>query len=351
MDSHKLYTEEGYLNFEYILDRIYDKDIWLIVILGKRQVGKTYGCLQTMLKYDIPHILLRRTTAELDTIAASPALSPYKAFEPEYHVALFRQAKKICRICDWTEDEDGRASPGSMRGIATSLAEIAHLRGFSGSAFTDMVFDEFIPEKGVITRKNEGDAFLNAYVTLNGNRELQGKPPLRCWLLANTNRIDSPILEALNLSDDILYMRRKNKEEMMSDGVYIIQPVSESITQKRSETAMMKQVSKTSEFYGMAMENRFAYDESPYVKNISIKNLVPVWSYDDKIFCRETADGYYLSRAAFKAPSCPKYTSSKTDREKLALDFIWMKNYYYAGLILFSDLRILSLFKQIFDIT
>lgn len=342
-----LYLPEGWLNFEYI-DSI---KAWLKIILGKRQVGKTYGSLQRMLIKNYQHVLLRRTTAELDTISASPDLNPYKAYEPEYHVGLFKQAKKLCRICDWLPDEEGRAIPGEQRGIATSLAEIAHIRGFSGRSFTHLIFDEFIPEKGVITRKTEGEAFLNAYVTINGNRELEGAPPLEAWLLANTNRIDSPILEALNVSDDILYMRRKGKEELLTDnGVYILQPDSIKITQAREQTALMRQVSKTSEFYGMAMENEFSYDASPYIQNISIKHLQPVWSYDGKLYCWETSNGYYICRAPFRSAHTLRYSGSKTDREKLAMDFIWMKQYYYAGCMLFSDLGVLSIFKQIFDI-
>ena len=59
-----LYTPEGWLNFDYIDSQ----PAWLIVIIGKRQAGKTYGALLNMLKYDKQFILLRRTTAELDTI-------------------------------------------------------------------------------------------------------------------------------------------------------------------------------------------------------------------------------------------------------------------------------------------
>lgn len=342
-----LYLPAGWLNF----DHIKKQPAWLIVILGKRQVGKTYGALQTMLKDDLQHILLRRTTAELETISASPDLNPYKAFEPDYKVGLFKSGKKLCRICDWAADEEGKARPTTQRGLATSLAEIAHIRGFSGAAFTDLVFDEFIPEKGVITRKTEGEAFLNAYVTINGNRELGGAPPLRCWLLANTNRIDSPILEALNISDEILWMRRKGKEELMTaNGVYILQPDSEKVTERRAETALMRQVSKKSEFYGMAMENEFSYDSSPYIKNIPLKNLQPVWSYDESIYCWERTGGYYICRAGFKAAHTMRYSSSRTDKEKLFLDFAWMKPYYYAGLIFFSDLRVLSIFRQLFSI-
>ena len=171
-----LYTPEGWLNISY-LGR---QPVWLIVIIGKRQVGKTYGVLQYMLDNDLYHILLRRTTAEIDTISSTPDLNPFKVFEPKYHVGLFKKGR-FCEIKNYFTDPDGAIEQGKQRGIATSLSQIASIRGFNGSAFTDLVFDEFIPEKGVVTRKTEGDAFLNAYTTINGNRELSGMPPLRCW--------------------------------------------------------------------------------------------------------------------------------------------------------------------------
>lgn len=342
-----LYTPEGWLNFDYIIE----KPAWLITIIGKRQVGKTYGTLQAMLKYGLYHILLRRTTAELETISASPDLNPYKVFEPDYNVGLFKQAKKLCRICDYKLDSEGKATPTTQRGIATSLAEIAHIRGFNGSSFTDLVFDEFIPEKGVITRRTEGEAFLNAYTTINGNRELQGSKPLRAWLLANTNNINSAILEALNLTDDILYMRRKGLQELLTNnGVLLLQPDSEKVTEARKETALMKQVNSKSEFYGMAMENAWAYDESPYIKTMPLKGLQPVWSYDNRIFCWQKPEGFYICRAPFKAAPSLRYDSGRTDRERLALEFSQMIPYYYAGMIAFSDLRVMAIFKTIFGI-
>ncbi len=341
-----LYTSEGWLNFEYIGSR----PAWLIIILGARQVGKTYGCLKYMLDNNIYHILLRRTTAELETIAAAPDLNPYKVFEPAYYTGLFKQAKKLCRICDYTLDEEGKATPTDQRGIATSLAEIAHIRGFNGSSFTDLILDEAVPEKGVITRATEGEAFLNAYTTINGNRELSQKMPLRAWLLANTNRIDSPILESLGVVDDILYMRRKNKEEMLSyNGVYIVQPSSKKIIEQRAQTMLMKQVSEKSDFYGMAISNEFSYDSSPYIRNRSIKRMQPAWSYNNEIFCWSDERSFYICRAEFKKGGIA-YDGSRTDRKRLYMDWITMKPYYYAGMIQFSDLRALSIFKILFDI-
>lgn len=339
-----LYLPEGWLNMEYIASA----PEAFIIIIGKRQVGKTYGVLQYMLRHDIYHILLRRTTQELDLISSDPDFDPYKAFEPDYHVGLFKSNKSMCRISHWYDD----GAEGRQCGIATSLPQIAHVRGFDGSAFTDLVFDEFIPQKGVICRRTEGDSFLNAVRTISGNRELDGKKPLRTWLLANTNNINSAILNSMEITDDILYMRRKNLEELhTAAGAYIIQPHSEKITEKQKQTALMKLISSKSDFYKMAVENEWSYDESPYIKTMPLKNMVPLWSYDDTIFCWRTSnDELYICRASGKVPASCRYDGTRTGRERLENDWSTAKLYYYAGCISFSDLRALSIFKSIFGI-
>lgn len=343
-----LYTPEGWLNFDYILDQ----GAWLNVIVGARQIGKTYGALLTMLKYDLPHILLRRTTEELETIISTPDVSPYKVFEPDYKIGFFKSGKKICTINDYTIEENGKITEGKQRGIATSLAQIAHIRGFNGSPFTDLIFDEFIPEKGVICRQTEGDSFLNAYRTINGNREItEDRPALRAWLLANSNSINSPILDALELTDIILFMRRKKLETFKTDdNTLIIQPRSERIIEKQKETALMKRISSNSDFYQMAINNEFAYDKSPYVKTMPINGMTPIWAYNDMMFCYERPDGYYICRAKAKVKARYNYEGTRTGREQLYNDFAFIKPFYFFGDIAFADLRLLTLFKNIFNI-
>lgn len=346
--KNDLYTPDGWLNFEHI----YNKNAWLNVIIGARQVGKTYGALKLMLDKNLNHVLLRRTTAEVETITATPQLSPYAVFEPDYKVSFFKGGGKICTICDYDTDEHGTMIQGKQRGILTSLTQIAHIRGFNGAPYTDLIFDEFIPEKGIIKRGMQGDAFLNAYATINGNRELRGEKPLRVWLLANSNDINNDILECLKLTDDVLYMRRKGKEELTTDnGVYILQPKSKIILDKRKDTAIMRQISEKSDFYGMAIENEFSYDNNPYVKTMPLTGFTPLWSYDNTMYCWERSYGYYICRAKFKASAKYNYKNARTDRERLYNDFAFLVPYYYAGAINFSDLRVLSMFKNIFNIT
>lgn len=344
-----LYTPDGWLNFDYI----YDQPAWMIVLIGKRQVGKTYGCLKQMLKRKRSFMLLRRTTTELKTIASNPKFNPFKPFFPEYKVDLFHSGENTFSISEYSLDDGGKVVQGQELGVATSLSQIAKVRGFDGSVFTDLVFDEFIPEKGVVTKRSEGDDLLNALTTIGGNREIldeDPKPPLRVWLLANTNNINSHILNALNLTDDVLYARRKHKEELMlDDGTLIIQPNSTKIIEKRKETALMKRVNAKGEFYKMAIENEWAYDDSPYIRSLSLKGMQPVFNYGNLVYCWESDKGFYICRAGFKGGA--RFEESRTGREQLALRYGGLIDAYYAGLVFFADLRCQSIFQQIFNIS
>lgn len=343
-----LYTLEGWPNIKYIDDL----GCWLNILISPRQVGKTFNVLKYMLDENRFHLFTRRTTHELEMISSNPLLSPYEKFKNYGHNVMFSGRSDMMEICGYDLNEKGeRVKNDKQYGLATSLKEIAAVRGFNGDPFSDWIFDEFIPEKIVVVRKAEGDAFLNAHTTLNANRELEGRPPIKTWLLANTNNINSPILNSLNIIDDILYARRKDKEEYITDnGVFIGQFKSEKILSKRKDTALMRQIGKDNDFYGMAIENRFAYDESPYVKTMSLKGMQPLWSYNDKIFCWQRQDsGMYICKAPGKVRK--KYGGSRTDRERLALEWSIMRPYYYAAMINFSDLRTLSIFKSIFNIT
>ncbi|MBP5750905.1 MAG: phage DNA encapsidation protein, partial [Firmicutes bacterium] len=212
--KNNIYTQDGWLDVPALAAR----GCWLNVITGPRQVGKTYGKLKYIIEEKRPFILMRRTVEEVQFLGINTEVNPFKVFEPEHEISMDRAGK----ILNISED-------GEIIGICLGLPTVATIRGFSASRFTDIIFDEFIPEKHVIQRKTEGDALLNAYTTINGNRELEGRPPVRLWLLANSNNINSPILTALGLVDPILRMREKGQEVFQKDGVLIVQPGSMKI--------------------------------------------------------------------------------------------------------------------------
>ena len=330
-----IYTPDGWLDVPALAAR----GCWLNVITGPRQVGKTYGTLKYIIEERRPFILMRRTVEEVQFLGINTEVNPFKVFEPEHEISMDRAGK----ILNISED-------GDIIGICLGLPTVATIRGFSASRFTDIIFDEFIPEKHVIQRKTEGDALLNAYTTINGNRELEGRPPVRLWLLANSNNINSPILTSLGLVDPILRMREKGQEVLQKDGVLIVQPGSMKIIRKRSETAMMKHLKKTKSaerFTGMALENEFSYNDQTLVGKMPLGGLKPlcgigmayVWQRDDGFL--------YICRAPHRTEI---YEDSEYMRERFRDDYWWIFDQYRSGEIRFADLHLLEYIKALFDI-
>lgn len=330
-----IYTPDGWLDVPALAAR----GCWLNVITGPRQVGKTYGTLKYIIEEKRPFILMRRTVEEVQFLGINTEVNPFKVFEPEHEISMDRAGK----ILNISED-------GEIIGICLGLPTVATIRGFSAERFTDIIFDEFIPEKHVIQRKTEGDALLNAYTTINGNRELEGRPPVRLWLLANSNNINSPILTSLGLVDPILRMREKGQEFFQKDGVLIVQPGSMKIIRKRSETAMMKHLKKTKSaerFTGMALENEFSYNDQTLVGKMPLGGLKPlsgigmayVWQRDDGFL--------YICRAPHRTEI---YEDSEYMRERFRDDYWWIFDQYRSGEIRFADLHLLEYIKGLFDI-
>lgn len=338
--TYNIYDENGYVNIPWIAER----PTWLKVIIGARQVGKTYGALKYHLDHDMRFILLRRTTEELEFIASSAELDPFLPFAPEYRTRIVRQAKSYA-IKDY--DEAGKVIPESFRGLVMSLPQIAHVRGFNGSLYDSIVLDEFIPEKGVLVRKTEGQSLLNAYTTINGNRELEGRPPCTLWLLANTNNINSSILEALKLSQPVIRMRTKGVEYTEIGGVSIFQGYSAKITDRRKMTALAQQIDPNSEFAKMAYSNEWAYDMSPLVRPRSLKGMTPLCSYAGELYVWEDQAGLYVCGA--KHDAAP-YKDNGFSTAQFTSDYAWMAPYYAGALITFSDELILARFKRLFNI-
>lgn len=80
-----LYTPEGWLNIEAIATL----PAWLFVIVGSRQVGKTYGSLKYLLDHDRYTLYLRRTREELEAIERTDDLNPFLPLKKEgYDISI-----------------------------------------------------------------------------------------------------------------------------------------------------------------------------------------------------------------------------------------------------------------------
>lgn len=334
-----IYLPSGYLNQNYIYEQAKRINAAFIIEIGARQVGKTYGTLQHVLQKGSPFILMRRTKDEAKFIS-NGAINPFLALgetdivcknETEYTGGIFKEDKRI--------------------GMIMSLNTVAKVRGFYGGNYTDLVYDEFIPESHVYKIKNEGDAFLNAIVTISGNRELEGKPPLLTWLLSNSNNIASPVLSALNLTDKIESMIMKGQEfsAMPERGVIIVLPKSEQILQKRQANALVKAAGQQSRFYQMAYQNQFAYNDPEHVGQKPISNYTPLFAVTGKcsVYKRKGQQELYVTQYR---KSIREFADTQRGLREMLLYYPDLKVLYTMGRTYFESLTVKQLYVDIIKV-
>jgi hypothetical protein len=138
------------------------------------------------------------------------------------------------------------------------------LRGFDAADCEILIYDEFIPEKHERPLKEEGAAFSNAYETINRNRELQGKPPLKVLCLANANNITNPIFTFLGIVDKVNAMYKRYQSVTINEkrGYAVILLTDSPISMQKKDTAIYK-LTKGTDFYNMATNNDFNIDFTP----------------------------------------------------------------------------------------
>lgn len=349
-----LYTAGGWVNYPALFDLAEKRKIWLFVLLGPRQVGKTYGINKEVLERGLNFIYLRRTDKEFKTICASPKLNPFTKYKDlGFDIDIAKSGPITYSIGEYETTDSGKVKILKERGVGLTLSNIASIRGFDGASFTDIVFDEFIPEKIVIHRKAEGDAMLNAYTTINGNRELEGKPPLRLWLLANAFDIQSPILDAFGLVPILEKLMRTGKEYTVTDtGICLVYFKSKKVIEKRRQTALMKHLQQTSssgaqEFLDMALDNKFAYDRLEMVQPKDIRGWKPHIKMCGLFVYSLGPMALYVCRSPFQDKTD---TYGPADKKRCNVEHPEMFAYYNLGRLTFDSVQSMIVFKKFLEI-
>lgn len=337
-----LYDERGFLNVPRIDREANISDINFIVIIGGRQVGKTYGCIELMLSEKRHFILMRRTMTEVDFICSNinNPLSVHK----KYDTAIKKDSDYTGAI--WLTEGEEKKQIGALM----SLSSVAKIRGFAGEVYTDLIFDEFIPETHVSRIRNEGDAFLNAIVTISGNRELEGKKPLRTWLLANSNNLNSPILSALGIMEKVERMKAAAQEvSIMKDrGIMIIRPSSEELQKKRKKTSLFRAIDPDSVFARMAFGNDFAYNDASNIKPVRLAEYLPQFTTGQFTYYKHKSKPEYFV-SDHTAGGCPAYPPTERGKVKCLRDNPNVRRRYYDGKVFFESQTVKERFLDYFE--
>lgn len=342
MQEKDLYLPNHYANIGGMLST----GMPFIICIGGRGTGKTYGALKLSRDLKLNTLLMRRTAAQAGIIS-SDSMSPWKSIARDegFEIKTESAAKGLSVTNE--VDEDGNV----IRALSyqCALSTISNLRGFDSSDIDLIIYDEFIPETHEKKMKHELDALLNAYETINRNRELSGKPATKLMLLANANNLASPILSGLHLTNKVESMIKKHQaiSIMPEKGVAIFLLQDSPISQLKSETALYR-LTKGTAFSEMALSNEFSYSDTSNVISLDLKNMQPIFTLDQMtIYFSNQSMRFYVS--AKLNLSVPIFKSiSDEDIARLKTVYSWFTLNIISARVDYESFEIKSRILEVF---
>ena len=327
-----IYEKSGYLDIPAIVNL----RIPFTFIVGGRATGKTYGALKYVLTSHTEFMLMRRTQSQADLIN-KPEFSPFKPICEDLGIEVTVKPVTKYNSAFYVGDEP--------IGYTCALSTISSMRGFSTTAEI-LLYDEFIPERHERVMKNEGAAFLNAYETINRNRELKGHRPLQALCLANAFDIANPIFMELGLVGIAEKMQQQGRELYINrdKGIMIVMPKSQKISNKKSETALYK-LTEGSNYADMALSNKFSYNPTDNIKTQPLGEYRPVVAVGEiTIYKHKSGRRYYVSEHRTGNPE--SYNTDEVDIKRfIAAHGRRLYRAHMNGRVLFENMTCKSLFE------
>jgi hypothetical protein len=340
-----IYQDSGYIDIRKILAL----GLPFNFIVGGRATGKTYTSLETVIEDNTKFIYMRRTQAQADLIN-KPEFSPFKSLNRDFGWTIGTESisKYNAGFYNQIEEDERLISTGAPLGFTCALSTIANLRGFDASDVELCIYDEFIPEKHERPLKNEGSAYLNAYETINRNRELTGRKPLQSICLANANDLANPIFMELHLVRKAEQMRRK-KQEVSIDrehgiGLFILD--KSPISQQKKTTALYR-LTGGSNFEKMSLDNDFSGEEIGRIASRPLAEYRPIVAIGEIVVYEHKSNRtFYVS--THKTGTPPEYGTGEAERARFRRIYQWIWDEYMENNIEFEEYLCEILLTKVF---
>lgn len=321
------------------------------IIVGGRGTGKTFGFLQELrLDNPRPFLLMRRTQVQADLIS-NPKFSPLLALDRVRgcHTLTKKINKYIGGIYEAEVNKDGTLEAyGPPLGYTAALSSIHNVRGYSADV-DDIIFDEFNPEKGERqTISDEFNSFRNAYETLNRNRELEGRDPIKVWMLSNSNTLGNPYFIGLRIVEQVDKMIRKGQEVWKDPdrGLMVINLAASPISEKKAATALYR-LTGPDEFTGMALGNEFSQESRSRTGSIPLRELIPLVQIGElQIYRHKGGRQLYGSLHRSGAPEI--FTTDDAGIARFRAKYGWLWEYYMEDQIIWQTYLPELLFRKFF---
>ena len=331
----KLYDANGYADQTAMIDG----GNTFIFEVGARGTGKTYGAMLYILSSGKKFLYLRRTKTEADLVK-SDITNPFKVINMDIGTDV--KAGRGQYVFPFIQN-------GDIIGYGAALSTFYNVRGVDFSDVEIIIYDEFIPENAARPIKNEFDALMNVIETVNRNRELKGRKPVKLVCMANSNKLDNPIFLGLELVNKVAKMAEKGNEIYMDPSreltVYML--MHSPISEKKAQTALYK-LTAGNDFQRMALQNQF----DMYTDNIrpsKLKEYRPVVKIGELYIYKHKSRKEYYATCTCTGTFTKRYTTADIDVERFVNHYIYLFDAHIHSKVWFEDPVSVFLFEHFFD--
>lgn len=292
--------------------------------IGSRGRGKSYPVLRSFIpdngftkNLEGRFLYVRRMAREAKA-SALPESNPFKKLNDDLKRDIYATYDNAVGIGTFRERKTtGNDVIDDVIGYMTSVSSFAGgLRSVDLSDVCVILYEEFIPEKHVRKINGEGEAFLNLYETVNRNREIEGKLPVKVYFLANAISLSNPTLAVFGVISDIQSMI-KNHEAKRTDrerSIYIELMSDSDVSKKKQETAIYKAIGVYSDFSKDALKADFHGERLGMIGRENTREYIPFVSWGRICIYAHKSNGCYYAaqtgeraRMHFKENEIPRF--------------------------------------------
>ena len=300
-------------------------DAWCYVIFSRRGPGKSYSVCFGSHEDGKTMAYTRRTKGDVKMITKDlngKSMSPY--------APVMRDHPEIKVKAEYWDDEsmavfydvnDAGETIGKPITYVLALSSISKYRSFDLSECDWFVVDEFMPLVGQKRIKGEGGGVLDLYMTIARDREARGKEPLKLILFSNTDKISGPLMDTLEIVDDLAEMiYHGDSIRYLEKRGILLHHLTEDKYQFTDENRMAIEKGMAGTAWARAaLGGEFAFTDFSNVRKIKPKNYKPIWCFiwhrkQYMVLLNYESAKYHIKEG--KAKGVPLYDLSKENDQK-----------------------------------
>lgn len=251
----------------------------VIIAYSRRGVGKTYGALWGAYDSGKAIVYIKRTIEDINLICSGSSsfdTSPYVPINRDHgtNIKPKKIANGIGAFYDMNSDDEPIGAPVAY---AVALSAIKNVKGIDLSHCEYMIFDEFIPQiSETRVLHSEGEALLDVYATIARDREKRGRDPLKLFLFANSENIYCPVIDELQVLDDIANLAISGRSIYYNESRGILIHHVNEIEVTESEKNGIYKVMKNTAWFRKSFGGEFSKNDFSNVSREVLRRFTPL---------------------------------------------------------------------------